>query len=838
MKISITSTAIFFVSLLSAQTTLINTSFEDYNAGNLAGQNGWTCSKGNAVVSEDAAYVHSGSKSVKITASSGVQTDHIAFSSSQTGLDGIVYIDLWVKFSVLPSEHFSLQGFDLTSNSRNVMVEFRNDSKLKIYDGSSGASAPLDNLTYAAGIWYRLSFLINNLSRTWRFAFDGSAFSKDLAFREIKTSAVSLDYHSLRFTQSSGTAEIALDDFYVGNSPLSDIDFGGGTDTTSPPPDTTTNPPVQPPVDTVDCSQNGITRSVSNYAQLKTALQAMNPGDIVELEDGIYSGNAITIDRSGCEERPIVIKAKNKGQAKIQGNLYFTLKNVSYITVEGLDFNINHQSVIFKLVDCSYVRITGNKLKMNIDPGNTSATSKWIQIGDTWEDLISNSHHNRIDHNFFDGKDDGGAWLVIDGAHGSSPGDASKYDRIDHNHFSNNMPRAANEKETVRIGVSDLSMASTFTTVEYNYFENCDGDPEIVSVKACDNIVRGNTFFNCLGTVCLRHGFRNTVVGNYFKSNGKIIDGNGCGGIRVYGKDHLIVNNYFENLTGEKWDAAVTITNGDALNTSSSYTAHFLPENVVFAHNTYVNNKSDIEIGFTNNGNYGKSPVNCLISNNIFINNQNPIVKVYASLSGVNFSNNIMFPTGNSSIGTTLSEAQAIQIDPLLEMSNCRANNDDCKRLLPYPVYKLTKNSPAIDAATENSYSSIDFEEQNRAGSKDIGADEYSLDDIKNGYLGAEYVGIDAIDFELIIATPIEKEIIENNNYLSVWSSNNILNIIYQTKNNETTCFEIYDISGKMLLQKHNNSFTGLNRAEIPLNNIISGIYILKVGNTSVKFVK
>ncbi|MDR0619794.1 MAG: T9SS type A sorting domain-containing protein [Bacteroidales bacterium] len=831
MKIYLTSTTIIFTFLLSAQTTLINTSFEDYNTGNLAGQNGWICSKGNAVISEDATYVNSGNKSVKITASAGVQTDHIAFSSSQTGIDGIVYIDLWIKFPVLPSEHFSLQGFDLTSNSRNVMVEFRNDSKLKIYDGNSGADVPLNNLTYTTETWYRLSFLINNHTRTWRFAFNGSAFSKDLAFREIKTSAISLDYHSLRFTQLSGTAEIALDDFYIGDSHLSDIDFGGGTDTV-PNNDTTINPPV----DTIDCSQNGITRNVSNYTQLKTAIQAMNPGDIVELEDGIYSGNAITIDRSGCAERPVVIKAKNKGQAKIQGNLYFTLKNVSYITVEGLDFNINHQSVIFKLVDCSYVRITGNKLKMNIDQNDLSATSKWIQIGDTWDDLISNSHHNRIDHNFFDGKDDGGAWLVIDGAHGSSPGDASKYDRIDHNHFRNNMPRATNEKETIRIGVSDLSMSSTFTTVEYNYFENCDGDPEIISIKACDNIVRGNTFFNSLGTVCLRHGFRNTVIGNYFKSNGKIIDGNGCGGIRVYGKDHLIVNNYFENLTGEKWDAAITITNGDALNTSTNYTAHFVPENVVFAHNTYVNNKSDIEIGFTNNNNYSKPPVNCLISNNIFINDKNPIVKVHTSLSGINFSNNIMFPTGSSSIGTTLSNAQAIEINPLLELSNCRANNDDCVHLLPYSVYKLAKNSPAIDAAMANSYSNLDFEEQNRVGNKDIGADEYSLDSIKNGYLGIEYSGVDAIDFELIIATSAEREIIENNNYLSVWSNNNVLNVIYQSKNNEITCFEIYDTSGKMVLQKYNNSFIGLNRIEIPLNNIVSGIYILKIGITSVKF--
>ncbi|MDR2511647.1 MAG: T9SS type A sorting domain-containing protein, partial [Bacteroidales bacterium] len=57
-------------------------------------------------------------------------------------------------------------------------------------------------------------------------------------------------------------------------------------------------------------------------------------------------------------------------------------------------------------------------------------------------------------------------------------------------------------------------------------------------------------------------------------------------------------------------------------------------------------------------------------------------------------------------------------------------------------------------------------------------------------------------------------------------------------KNNEIIRFEIYDVSGKLLKSLENNSFIGLNKIEIPLNHIFSGIYILKTGNNTAKFVK
>jgi hypothetical protein len=347
---------------------------------------------------------------------------------------------------------------------------------------------------------------------------------------------------------------------------------------------------------------------------------------------------------------------------------------------------------------------------------------------------LCNSHHNRIDHNLFDGKYDAGAWLIIDGSHGTVP-DISKHDRIDHNIFRNNTPRVTNVKETIRIGVSDLSLLNSYTLVENNLFEDCDGDPEIVSVKSCSNIIRNNTFRRCLGTLSLRHGHNSIVSGNFFFGEGKTVQFNGseigCGGIRVYGMNHQIFNNYFEGLTGSKWDAAITITNGDVANNSTNLTSHFLPENVVFAHNTLINNASDIEIGFDNNGNYGRAPKNCRIINNLIINDKNPVVKAYstASLSGVEFAGNLIHATGTASVGLAgFTSSQVMTVDPLLIKSKCRAYGDNCEYETAFELFKLTKHSPAINASVAYEFQQTDFEGQPVAGIRDIGADEFNPD--------------------------------------------------------------------------------------------------------------
>lgn len=839
--------------------TLMNTSFEttdNYTTGTVHNKNKWTVTTGNGEIIAQPDYVKEGMQALKLWATAtALQVDHTDFASNAVALAGDVYLDFWIKLKSLPTVNFAITGYDLGTNThRSFMMEFQPSSKLKIYDGTSGwATQP----AYTVDTWTRISVKIDNGAGKYQLALNGVVQNKIFTFREIKNGATSFDFHSIRFSMSSGTCDVGVDNLYIGSTPIADIAFQDsspdrtivitqpayGTISITPAKTTyqlndqvsasilvpehyiftgwtgdltgTANPnaftvdknysigatvtidPANPPAQssitvnqpvggtitltpqqsayyngttvtaqlavqsgyqfegwtgglsgttnpatlvvngdvTIGATVSEIhvsstTRTVATVAQFKDALAAMNPGDTVLVLDGNYNLGGLKVTRGGSALKPILVKSKNLYGAKITGATYFNLSYQSYVTYEGFDINVDPGSTIFKMEGCSYVRITRNRLRM---PTLTDTqTSKWITIGDLWDSEVCNSHHNRFDHNLFDGKFDQGAWVVIDGSHGTVPA-ISLHDRIDHNIFRNNTPRVTNEKETIRIGVSDLCKLDAFTVVENNLFEDCDGDPEIVSLKSCKDTVRYNTFRRCVGTVSLRQGNNSVVEGNFFFGENKTTVFNsetiGCGGVRIYGMNHKIINNYFEGLTGDKWDAACTITNGDVTNTSSSNSSHFLAENVVFAFNTLVNNKSNIEVGFDNNGAYGLAPKNNILANNIVVGDGNPFIKYYstASLAGVGFQNNIMYPTGTATIGLTgTTDAQIRNTDPLLLQSSCKASGENCDQRTKYELYKLTANSPAINASVGYGYVTNDFEGQPAVGIRDIGADEYN----------------------------------------------------------------------------------------------------------------
>jgi poly(beta-D-mannuronate) lyase len=494
----------------------------------------------------------------------------------------------------------------------------------------------------------------------------------------------------------------------------------------------------------------GITRNVTNVAEFKAALLAMNPGDIILVENGTYDLSSVTINRSACPNRPIIIKAKDQGQVILNGATALVLDGLQYVTLEGFSFRSANVGTGIKMLNCSRVRITRNSFSLDETLINSC---NWLYIGDTFGSTTPlKSGNNRIDYNLFEGKTKSGKFILLDG----NINQQTQHDTISYNVFKNNGPREENEKETIRIGVSTLSQSNGYTVVEYNLFEDCDGDPEIVSVKSCSNIVRYNTFRRSLGTVCLRQGNNSIVEGNYFFGEGKTAsytneNGNtsiiGAGGVRVYGKNHKIYNNYFSGLTGSIFDAAVTITNGDAFNVANptDLAKHYVPEDVVVAFNTFVKNKSNIEIGYK----YDKAPVNCLVANNVVLEDATQIVRAYstASLAGVAFSNNIMYATNTATIGITVPETQIKNIDPLLEQPNCNGANCELKKA--NEVLRLSSASPAINSSTGAfSYVLKDNESQGRNGIADIGADEYDRENpISISALDEDNVGPNAVAF-------------------------------------------------------------------------------------------
>ncbi|MBB5957242.1 hypothetical protein FHS29_003835 [Saccharothrix tamanrassetensis] len=444
------------------------------------------------------------------------------------------------------------------------------------------------------------------------------------------------------------------------------------------------------------------TVDVTNSTQLQNAMGNAQPGDRIVLADGRYTIGKMSA-KNGTADRPITVVAANRGKAVVSdGQLDVT--GSSHVTFEGLQWTNGNT---LKITGSNNIRLTRNHFRLT----ETSAL-KWVLIGG------ANSHHNRIDHNLFEDKHQLGNFITIDG----SDTRQSQHDRIDHNHFRDIGPRAQNEMEAIRVGWSAISGSSGFTVVEANLFENCDGDPEIVSVKSNDNTVRYNTFRTSQGTLTHRHGNRGAFYGNFFLGGGKAE----TGGIRIYGQDHKVYNNYFEGLTGSGHDAALQVDGGDVDN-SGALNAHWRVYRATVVNNTFVDNASNIEIG----ANYKFAPVDSVFADNVVTGSQGKLINERKTPVNATYAGNIAWPTGSATVGVAKPTAAVRVVDPLL----ARAGQ----------VHRIGAGSPAVDTGTgAHAFVTDDMDGQARTGGVDVGADERSSAPATRSPLNAADVGPDA----------------------------------------------------------------------------------------------
>lgn len=470
----------------------------------------------------------------------------------------------------------------------------------------------------------------------------------------------------------------------------------------------------------------------TNFGDFKAAAKIAKAGDEIILAKGRYKAESISmIDISGTEANPVIIRAEEIGADTLDNGTYFDLRHCSYVTIQGFVINISENSTTFKIQTCDHIRITQNimdgtgEAEFKAD-GVSRNSSVWVSIQSLWDDLVGISNHNQIDHNLFQNKHTLGNMIRIDGTDEKF---VSQYDVIEYNHFKNMGPRAENEMEVIRVGWSAMSESDGFATISNNLFEECNGDPEIVSVKCNKNIISHNTFRRCQGTLSLRHGNKSVVEGNFFLGE----NASGTGGVRIYGSDHRIVNNYFEGLTGTLWDAPVTLTKGDAEEGSSGLSNHFRIERAIIANNTLVNNDYGIEIGYDNGGKYSKPPRDVVMVNNLVTGSKNSLVNYISAPANMIWSDNIIFPAGSAIVGTSVSftTAEAQSIDPQLNFNSGEG------------LYRSTALTPQYLAFSslvgEVAY---DMDGQLRTTPYTYGADEWSSELILYKPLEAKDVGV------------------------------------------------------------------------------------------------
>jgi hypothetical protein len=371
-----------------------------------------------------------------------------------------------------------------------------------------------------------------------------------------------------------------------------------------------------------------------------------------------------------------------------------------YVVVEGLYF-VNGYSPSGAVIE--FRRSSGSEAEncrltncaiVDYNPVSNSTDYKWISLY---------GKNNRVDHCYIRGKKHSGTTLVV--WLSSTP----NYHIIDHNYFAHRPALGVNGGETIRVGTSDWSMYDSFTLVEKNYFEECDGEIEIISNKSCGNIYRYNTFVKNNGTLTLRHGNRCTVESNFFFGFKK----SGSGGVRIIGEDHKVFNNYFFELTGSGFRSALSMVNGIP---DSPLNEYFQVKNAVVAFNTFVNCTNNFNIGTGASTTQSLPPLDCMIANNIVKGSVSPLIKYEAAPINLQYEGNIMF---GAALGIT--QPSGIEMtDPLLVLT------EDT-------LYRPQIISPAVDAALGSyPYVEYDIDGQPRSGLKDIGADEISTASVTN----------------------------------------------------------------------------------------------------------
>ncbi|GGZ39487.1 lyase [Streptomyces inusitatus] len=430
-------------------------------------------------------------------------------------------------------------------------------------------------------------------------------------------------------------------------------------------------------------SASAATTRVTSLSDLQTEINRAAPGDRIVLANGTYtvpSGGAINVSgKHGTSGAPITIVAESRGGAVLNGERSFVFSNSSDIAVSG--FALRQSTTLEIPANSPRIRLTRNDFRFADISG-----LDWVVVrGDD----------AKIDRNYFHDKSTEGIFVVLDG-----PGSTALAQRLHlfRNHFANHSFAGANGGEPIRLGVSGRALSSAHAVVEYNLFENCDGDPETISVKSSDNTIRYNTIRDSLGGIVLRHGNKTTVESNYLIG--------GTDGVRVYGNDHLIVNNYLSGLSGR----ALVIGSGTTRDHHSGETTEQRRGNdacdrAVIAHNTLVNNARTLS-----GESRAHEPRDVVIADNLLVGSVGSLVEMGAT-TGFSWQSNILW--GAASNGN-IPAGSHTRVDPLLQQG---ADG----------VFRLSAGSPAIGAATLASPAvADDIDGHARGAARDIGADEYT----------------------------------------------------------------------------------------------------------------
>lgn len=394
------------------------------------------------------------------------------------------------------------------------------------------------------------------------------------------------------------------------------------------------------------CSEvSAATYNVHNVSDVQN-LPTLSPGDIVIFHDGTYANVNKTLTGNGTAEEPIFVYAANLGGASFSGSTRISLSG-SHIILAGFKFDgvtanggqADRWGIVQTASGSSDCVIT-NCMFRDFNANSITANTYW---------LVIQGYRHHVEYCSFEGKTDIGSTIVFANPESAGTMDTPRSHIMQFNYFGPRTVIESNGSEGIRVGDSakqNYNMASVF---QFNYFYRTiygasAGEPEIISNKSKNNIYRYNTFVENKGQLTLRHGDNSTVEGNFFFGGG-LADSSG---VRIIGQNHLVRNNYFQDIKGTGVRGTIVVVKGDASwpstdDGSGTEAAH----NTRVFHNTFVNCNQPFNLG---QGNGTVIPTGVQLRNNVVQSGSGDgaVFTLGYSASSISFNGDHVFhPSGN-----------------------------------------------------------------------------------------------------------------------------------------------------------------------------------------------
>jgi poly(beta-D-mannuronate) lyase len=413
-------------------------------------------------------------------------------------------------------------------------------------------------------------------------------------------------------------------------------------------------------------------------------------GDTIVMKNGTWSNQSILFKATGTNDHPVVLMAETPGNVILNGTskLGFSGK---YVIVTGLYFKngtLSGSDVISFRYSSSDMaqncRLTNCAIE-SYNPSDNTVDSKWVSLYGI---------NNQVDHCSFVNKNNSGTLLVVWLVNGTTVNHV-----IADNYFgyrNSNLDSTGaelNGQEIIRVGDSGTSMTLASCIVSGNFFEKCNGEIEIISNKSCGNLYTNNLFYSCHGMLTLRHGNGCTVDGNYFFGNGEFESG----GVRIIGENHKVYNNYFENLKGTDYRAALCIVRGKENSAASEY---FQVKNATIEFNTFVNCAQAFRINYNSSSSLTMPPIGTVIAHNNVYNSSTSntnvsIDQTSVSEMDVTWKNNLMNQGKYTSFNYTTSQV-ITGIDAKMALAGTTINMYEPGTGSLLINYKTTENADVV----------------------------------------------------------------------------------------------------------------------------------------------